>query len=355
VYASGHVFFVRQSTLFAQPFDTARLEPSGEPVPIAEDVRTFPLNGRSAFSASTNGVLVYRSGTVTAGRALAWYDRNGKQIAIVPDSTAMYSGMRLAPEDRHLVAAIDDGRGSDLWMIDLEQGTRSRITSDSKSEGSPVLSPDGRLVAFASDRNGIDDLFRTRADGAGDEQVLLKSTARKYPTDWSRRWITFTVFDSTRKLDLWTLEPDREARPYLQTEFSEQGGRLSPDERWMLYTSDEAGRNAIYIRPFPNVNGGKWRVSGASVGLAPRWRADGKEIFYADESGRIIAVPVKLGDQSPELGLPQVLVQTGGLGRAQYEVSRDGTRFLVPVRSEGRQADVPLSVVLNWPALLGRK
>ena len=85
-----------------------------------------------------------------------------------------------------------------------------------------------------------------------------------------------------RKQDLWTLEPDREARPYLQTEFSEQGGRLSPDERWMLYTSDEAGPNAIYIRPFPDVNGGKWRVSGASVGNAPRWRADGKEIFYAD-------------------------------------------------------------------------
>ena len=102
----------------------------------------------------------------------------------------------------------------------------------------------------------------------------------------------------------------------------------------MLYTSDEAGPNAIYIRPFPDVNGGKWRVSGASVGNAPRWRADGKEIFYADESGRIIAVPVTLGDQSLELGLPQVLFQSGGLGRAQYEVSRDGTRLLVPVGAQ---------------------
>jgi serine/threonine protein kinase/Tol biopolymer transport system component len=355
VYASGYVFFVRQSTLFAQPFDTARLDTSGEPVPISDEVRTFPLNGRSAFSASANGVLVYRSGAVAAGRALAWYDRTGKQIAIVPDSTAMYSGMSLHPDDRHLVAQIDFGSGSDLWMIDLEQGTRSRITSDSKSEGSPVLSPDGRLVAFASDRNGVDDLFRKRADGVGDEQVLLTSTVRKYPTDWSRRWISFTVFDSIRKLDLWMLEPDREARPYLQTEFSEQGGRLSPDERWMLYTSDEAGRNAIYLRPFPNANGGKWRVSGASVGIAPRWRADGTEIFYVDEIGRIIAVPVELGDDSPEFGVPQVLFQTGGLGRAQYEVRRDGTRFLVPVRTESRQGDVPLSVVLNWPTLFVRK
>jgi hypothetical protein len=123
----------------------------------------------------------------------------------------------------------------------------------------------------------------------------------------------------------------------------------------MVYTSDEAGPNAIYIRPFPNVNGGKWRVSGANPGIAPRWRADGKEIFYADGSGRIIAVPVKLGDQSPELGPPQVLFPTGGLGRAQYEVSRDGTRFLVQARSESRQGDVPLSVVLNWPTLFVRK
>ena len=181
LYASGHVFFVRQSTLFAQPFDAARLETSGAPMPISDDVRTFPLNGRSAFSASTNGVLVYRSGSVTAGRALAWYDRNGKQIAIVPGSTAMYNGMSLAPDDRHLIAEIEVGSGSDLWMIDLEQGTRSRITSGAKSDGSPVLSPDGRLVAFASDRSGVDDLYRKRTDGVGDEQVLLKSTLRKYP------------------------------------------------------------------------------------------------------------------------------------------------------------------------------
>ena len=181
LYASGHVFFPRQSTLFAQPFDTARLETSGAPMPISDDVRTFPLNGRSAFSASTNGVLVYRGGTVTAGRALAWYDRNGKQIAIVPGSTAMYNGMSLAPNDRHLIAEIEVGSGSDLWMIDLEQGTRSRITSDAKSDGNPVLSPDGRLVAFASDRSGVDDLYRKRTDGVGDEQVLLKSTLRNSP------------------------------------------------------------------------------------------------------------------------------------------------------------------------------
>jgi len=352
VYASGYVFFVRQSTLFAQPFDTGRLQIRGERVLVAEDVRTFPLNGRSAFSAS-NGVLVYRTGSVRGSRTLAWYDRQGKQIAIVANSAATYSGMNLSSDDRHLIAQIEEGNESDLWMIDLEQGTRSRITSDPKSEVSPVLSPDGRLVVFASDRHGIDDIFRKRADGVGDDEVLFKSGTRKYPTDWSQHWIAFTAFDSTRKQDLWVLSPDGQAKPYLQTEFSESDGRLSPDERWMVYTSDEAGASAIYVRPFPDVNGGKWRASGAAAGFAPRWRADGREIFYVDEDGRIMAVPVTPGEQSPGLGLAQALFRTPSRSAA-YAVSRDGARFLLSVQSEGSRTDVPLSVVLNWPTLLLR-
>jgi eukaryotic-like serine/threonine-protein kinase len=354
VYGSGHVFFVRQSTLFAQPLDTSRLATSGEPVLVAEDVRTFPLNGRSAFSASTNGVLVYRTGAANSGRTLAWFDRKGTQIAVVPDSAATYTGMSLDADDRHLVAQIEAGSESDLWMIDLQQGLRSRITSEAKSEGSPVLSADGRQVAFASDRNGIDDLFLKRADGVGDEPVLVKSTTRKYPTDWSRHWITFTAFDPTRKLDVWVLEPGGAPRPYLQTEFSERDGRLSPDERWMIYVSDETGRDVVYIRPFPNADGGKWRVSGVGSGVAPRWRSDGKEILYVDETGSMVAVSVKLGDQGPELGSPQVLFRSAGLTRASYAVSRDGGRFLMPVPRESSQAEVPLSVVLNWPTLFRR-
>jgi len=299
---------------------------------------------------SSTGVLVFRPDQFR-GRPLAWYDRTGKQIAIIPDSRASF-GVALAPDEHHLIVPIDDGGGSDLWMIDVDQGTRSRVTSDEKTEDNPVLSPDGRYVVFSSDRNGREDLYRKRADGVGDEQLLVKSNARKAASDWSSHWITFTAVDSVRKDDLWVLQGDGEARPYLQTEFKERAGHLSPDERWMVYVSDEAGRDAIYIRPFPNVNGGKWRVSGGGGGLAPRWRADGKEILYVDGGGQLIAVPVKLGDQSPALGVPQVLFQAGSLTRTLYAVSRDGTRFLMPVRSEGSEGEVPLTVVLNWPTRL---
>jgi len=148
------------------------------------------------------------------------------------------------------------------------------------------------------------------------------------------------------------LDQNGKATPYLQTEFSESDVRLSPDERWLAYVSDEAGRNAIYVRPFPNVNGGKWRVSGAAAGFSPRWRADGKEVFYVDEGGRIMAVPVTLGDQSLDVGVPQVLFRTPSLTRASYAVCHDGARFLLSVQSEGSRTDVPLSVVLNWLTLL---
>jgi eukaryotic-like serine/threonine-protein kinase len=354
LYASGYLFFVRQSTLFAQPFDTARLETSGDPVPIGEDVRTFPLNGRSAFTVSTNGVLVYRSGITSSGWTLAWHDRQGRQTSIVPDSLAAYTRIALDRDDRRLVAQIEEGSESDLWSIDLEPGTRSRITSDPRSEGSPVLSPDGRLLVFASNRHGIDDLFWKRADGVGEEHLLVKSNARKYPTDWVSRWIAFTVFDSARQQDLWVVALDGEARGYLQTEFRERDGRLSPDARWMAYVSDEAGLDAVYVRPFPDANAGKWRVSGAGTAVAPRWRADGKEIFYLDGSGQIMAARVRASDHTLVVDAPNALFRTAGLPRASYAVSRDGTRFLLPVRGEASAPEPPLSVVLNWPTLFLR-
>ena len=263
--------------------------------------------------------------------------------------------MSLAADDRHLIAEIEEGNGSDLWMIDLEQGTRSRITSDAKSEGSPVLSPDGRLVAFASDRNGVDDLFRKRADGVGDEQVLLKSTRAKVP----HRLVASLDQLHEVRFDAKAGSVDARAgwrrEPYLQTEFSEQGGRLSPDERWMLYASDEAGPNAIYLRPFPDVNGGKWRVSGAGAAFAPRWRADGKEIFYVGDGGQLMAVVVQPDGQTPVLIPPKPLFQPTSLTRSMFAVSRDGTRILLPVRGTVNTADTPLSVVLNWPTLFSRR
>jgi eukaryotic-like serine/threonine-protein kinase len=349
IFGSGFILYIRQNTLVAQGFDPGSLALRGAPLTIAEDVRTFPLNGRSAFSVSANGVLVYRAGGASIVRALAWHDRAGKVIAAVPHSAATYASMSLASDDRHLVAQLQDANTSDLWRIDLDNGSRTRVTSDPKNEGSPILSPDGRLVVFTSDRNGLDDLFRARADGAGDEQMLLPSGPRRYPTDWAAHWIVFTAFDAMRREDLWVVGTDGAAKPYLQTEFDERDGRLSPDERWMLYTSDEAGADAIFLRPFPDAGAGKWRVSGPDGGRAPRWRPDGKEIYYVNDQNQLVAVGVRLAGASPELDAPRALFRVAALGRAGYAVSRDGTRVLMTVATEAGRGDAPLSVVVNWP------
>jgi serine/threonine protein kinase len=352
-YAAGYVLFVRQSTLLAQRFDTTRLATIGEPSQVVDDARAFALNGRTAFTVSSNAVLAYRPVESRTGRSLAWHDRTGKPIAAIPDLGLSYSSMSLAGDEHHLIGAVDEGSGSDIWMIDLDRGTRSRVTSDAKNASSPVVSPDGHMVVFSSDRDGIGDLYRMRADGTGEDQLLLKSNARKIGSDWSTHWLTFTAIDSKRSEDIWVLSANGEARPYLQTPFKEMTGRLSPDERWMAYTSDEAGQNAIYVRPFPNANGGKWRVSGSRGGFAPHWRADGKEIVYVEEGSGIMAVRVALGEQSLQFGVPQLLFQsTAGATGSGYVISRDGQRFLMPARGQGEQREVPLTVVLNWPNVL---
>jgi eukaryotic-like serine/threonine-protein kinase len=347
VYSAGYVLFVRQSTLFAQRFDAARLETIGDPSLVAEDVRTFPLNGRSAFTAS-NGVLVYRPGGSRSVRSLTWYDRAGAPIVTLPDSGLPMSSSGVTGDERRLIASIDEGSGSDLWLVDLDRKTRSRITADPKNDSSPVVSPDGNWVLFASDRNGLGDLYKKRVDGVGDDQLVVRSPARKIGSDWSAHWMAFTAIDPARKEDIWIVAENGDVRPYLETPFRERDGRLSPDERWMVYTSDEDGEDAIYVRPFPNANGGKWRVSAGGSGLAPRWRADGREIFYID-GGRLVAVPVAPGPQTPTLGAPEPLFASA---TSIYAVSRDGKRFLMPTRGQADRSDVPLTVVVSWPTLL---
>ncbi len=319
LYASGHVFFVRQSTLFAQSFDTARLETSGAPMPISDDVRTFPLNGRSAFSASTNGVLVYRSGQRhgrpsaclvrskrEADRDRSRLDRDVQRHEPRPGRSPPHCRDRSWQRKR----SLDDRSraGNPIAHHVRCQERREPCAVAGRSTGRVRVRPERRQRSLPETHGRC----RRRA-GVG-ANPPCESTPPTGRVDGSASRCSMRCGSRISGLS------SRIARrgPICRRSSGSRGGRLSPDERWMLYTSDEAGPNAIYVRPFPEANGGKWRVSGASVGNAPRWRADGKEIFYADESGRIIAVPVTLGKQSLELGLPQVLFESGGLGRAQY-------------------------------------
>jgi len=364
--ASGHVLFVKGGVLFAQVFDTRRFKTTGDPIALVPGVETTPQNGRSAFAVSDTGVLVYRAGISTLESPLGWYDHAGRRLSVggttsTSTTTGTYAGLELFPDERHVMISLPDPVTSadDLWKIDLEHGTRTRVTFGLGRSNTPVLSPDGTRVLFRSDRTGHGDLYWRTSDGAGPDELLLASEAEKYPTDWSTHWIVFETGPVSHR-DVWYMPVDGERKPtlYLGTRFNQRQARLSPDERWIAYASDEAGPPHIYIRPFPDANAGKWQVSTAP-GTRPRWRPDGKGLYYIALDRNVMEVPLTFTARSLEAAQPVVFkpnVSGGGMGTVPYVVSKDGTRVLMPVDpvedQPGGAQVTPLTVVLNWPTLI---
>ena len=354
----GVLVFVRQNTLFAQRFDVERLELVGDAFPIAEDVRTNEVNGRSSFTVSSTGVLVYRAGDLANVAPLAWRDRAGKEIRTIKGSEAEYAGLSLVqPDERSVIAHIHDEaqNGGDLWRIDLESGARSRVTSDPNHDQVPMTSFDGTMVAWSSNRvDQTFQIFRKPSSGVGSDEHWLKLSDSAVPWHWSRNWLVFVVQSETTRGDLWVapLGDVAKARPYLQTEYGEGHGRLSPDEKWMAYSSSETERQEVYIRPFPDANAGKWTVSGTVPGGNPSWRQDGRELFYVAPGGRIMAVAITPGATTIAAGQPRQLFQMPGLSTPSVAIARDGQRFLVSARAAATETPTPLTVVINWPSLI---
>jgi eukaryotic-like serine/threonine-protein kinase len=365
VYAPpGYLLFVRQRMLYAQRFDADRLALGGDPIPVAENVRTVTAMSWAAFTVSSTGVLVYRTGTPLAatGRQLVWLDRaTGRESGVVKESDANYEGFKLLPDERSVVAAISGEETSagknnvDLWRIDLDSGARTRLTFDPGADRSPVVSPDGAWVAWASDRLDpakLGDIFRKPSNGAGADERWIAPGMGAMPSQWSANWLVFNAYPKGASSDLWVapVADPAKASPYLQEAFGETGGQLSPDEQWMAYTSRETGKSAVYIRPFPNKRADKWLISGTDVASMLQWGAGGKELFY--QSGdRIMAVAMTLGGRSITHGQPREVVRYAG---GPIAITRDGRRFLAlsaPPPAPSGPSD-PLTVVVNWLGLV---
>ena len=353
----GWLLFMRNETLMAQPFDVDKLRPTGEPISIAEPVSNNGGLARGSFSVSENGVLAYRSGGGFVNQPL-WFDRAGKKLGSLGEA-GLYFTLWLSPDEKRAATdRMDTQTGTqDIWLFDLLRGIPSRFTADPANDWFPLWSPDGNSIVFSSSRDGVTNLYLKNASGIGGEEVLLKSDENKTADDWSAegKFIVYESRNTQTKTDLWILpmSGDRKPFPFLQTPFNEQQAQFSPDGKWIAYTSDDSGTPEVYVQTFP-ASGGKWRIS-TTGGAEPKWRRDGKELFYLAPDKKLMAVDTKLGTVF-EAGVPKALFETRILVlttfRNHYVVTGDGQRFLI--NSGLEETSTPISVVVNWTEDLKR-
>jgi Tol biopolymer transport system component len=350
VYSRGHLLFVRETTLMAQPFDAQRLELTGEAFPIAEQIQMHRGELHANFSASESGVLVYQTGTGVGGSQLTWFDRGGKQVGVLGDRAA-YGDVWLSPDEKRVSVTISSGSTRDIWMYDVARGLKTRFTFDATDERAPIWSPDGSRIVVNSNRKGHYDLYQKASSGAGTEEVLLEDNVDKYAANWSPdgRFLLYRAGAAPYDIFILPLSGDRKPVPFLQTKFSEQHGQFSPDGRWVAYVSNESGTGEVYVVPFPGP-GGKWQIS-AGGGAYPKWSRDGTELFYLAPDNKLMTAAVNGKGASFEIGAVKTLFETRavtGLGHP-FNVSADGQRFLINTLPE-QSGSAPITVVVNWTA-----
>jgi Tol biopolymer transport system component len=359
-YVSGQLLFVLNGELVAQALDARTLEPSGEAVPLGLHVSASSAMNLPV-SASDRGVLATWD-SVGGLSELVWFDRKGARLGIagpVDRSIDRYVDFRLAPDEKRLaLSRVDPATNTpDLAILDLERGALTALTSSPQTDATPVWSPDGKRLVFRSNRRGLHDLFVRPAHGGGDDHLLHSFGSGMYPTDWSADGgsILFHTLDPSTKHDIWSLDPVRGAsQPLHRTLYDEAQGQLAPGGR-LAYTSDESGVFQVYVRVLGSA-AGPINVS-ASGGFDPRWRADGRELFFVSPKGALMAADVPTEGAlraTPARALFATAIQeTSPPYLSDFVVSKDGERFLIKVPTESGGAG-PITVSLNWPRRLDR-
>ena len=353
-YASGHILFLHDQALMAQPFDPRRIELTGEPEPIADHIAVNGSTVRAMFSASENGSLIYQAGVAQTGWDLTWWDREGKQAGAIPQPDR-YIGTALSPDGARLAVAIFVGNTGigDIWVFDLNRQTRTRLTFGPASQSYPIWSPDGKTIYFLSVPKGAAHIYSKAADGSGGVRTVLETgdtweVARSFSPDGR-----YLVYDRKAPGEtgyhVWALPLSREGKPFpiVQDSFDEVDPAVSPDGKWMAYQSNESGRREVYITAFPG-GGAKWQASSGG-GIYPKWRRDGKELFFLDGSDEIAAVDVSTSGGAVQLGTPHALFRAPGIQRdfGPYDVTADGKKFIVN-SGNLKEGTEPMTLVQNW-------
>jgi serine/threonine protein kinase/Tol biopolymer transport system component len=348
IYGSGFLLFVRGDQLMAQPFDPATGRLSGEAQGLASGVVNDVSTWHMDASASNNGLLVLGSGG-TADWKLLWMDRSGKQIGTVADKLTNLQTARISPQGDRIALQIDTG-ANDVWVFDLARGVRTRLTFGPVSNTFPVWSPDGKWIAYNSDRNGRANLYRKPSDGSGAEELLLTDEQTALPNDWSRdgKYLLYSR-GPVGNQEIWALPLEGERKPRLVVtrtgNLFSSGGHLSPDGRWIAYVSNESGTPEVFVVAFRGGQG-KWQVS-TNGGVQPKWSRDGKEFYYANTTSRtVFAVPVKEVNGALQFGTAQPLVSNTATTQFFYDVSPDSKKVLLNMASQ--QVSQSVTVVTNF-------
>jgi Tol biopolymer transport system component len=356
VYAFGRLLFMRDSALMAQRFDARTGVLQGEAEKLADDVLVDGTVWRAQFDASSGGVLAYASGGLTAWQAM-WYDRSGKELGAAGEKVSNLLSVRLSPDGARVATEAGE-TNSDVWIYDSKRQVNTRFTFGPGSSSSPVWSPDGRWIAYVGMR-GKSSLYRKPANGMGQEELLLEGDATgRNPLDWSPdgRSLLFGVGDMTSKGQIWVLPlaEDRKPVPVTQdTYVAGSGAKFSPDGHSVAYSSNESGRQEVYVMLFGG-GAGKWQVSSAG-GTQPVWRRDGKELFYWSPENTLMSAPITFKTGVAEVGAVHPLFRfnnpVGIVGIVSpYDVTADGQRFVLITMPQ--QAAKPITLVTNWTAEL---
>jgi serine/threonine protein kinase len=362
----GFLLFVRERTLMAQPVDAKSLEPQGDLFPVAEQLSRASDFGASLYSLSENGVLVYQNGRAGELRQHTWFDRTGKELGHAGGTMRGINTFSISPDGKRLAMErpADSGSGTDLWLGDLEHGNESRFTFDASLNSGPVWSPDGARVVFESNRgDGNSRLYQRLSNNTGPDELLYESKFGLAAQDWSRNG-KYLIFRPARgPIDLWALPMTGEKKPIRLvatpgiTE-SDTMGQLSPDGRWLAYTTNASGLFQVMVQPFApafeNPMSGKWQISAAG-GVQPRWRGDGQELYYIAPDGKLMAADVKATPQSFDHGTPHALFASRADAPANaiswsYAPASNGQRFLIRTRATSPAESPGITVVVNWLA-----
>jgi len=360
----GHLLFVREGTLMAQPFNAGSAQLAGDVAPLADNVSITQHGTYAPVSASDTGIVMYAAGGTAFGTQIALFDRTGKMIQSVSAPGSVRFPI-LSPNEKFVAFTKFAQSNSDIEIHDLARATDIRFTSDPSLNITPIWSPRSDRIVFASNRKSSFNLYQKAVSGTGPDELLFENENQKFPSQWSRdgRFVVYQELSPKMKRDIWVLpmgdtdsgKTSAKPIPAVQTEFEELFGQLSPDSHWIAYTSDLSGQNEVYVRPFPPAEG-QWKIS-ISGGMAPRWKGDGKELLFVSSDNKMMSAPVLMATPGSNpafsVGTPTALFEVNIAHGSpdvlfEWDVTSDGKRFLVNAASNPGQPSSPLTVVVNW-------